>query len=574
MTDVSLHPASAAARRLDMNSDEAKARIRRRYRSEARFRSYGLIAIVITAIFLVVLITDILIKGIPAFTQHSITLDVPVTAEKADPSGDRSEMSLRLGDYNGMVRDAVKEALGVDGRVASRNVGAILSSGSGDSLRAAVAADPSVIGTTMKTQALLADEADLYFKGVGTDIDRAEGQGQVTPSAVEKDVTLTGTPGSFEAIATVARDVIAERLRVLNARIALYENSPEQSLRDRAPGMKENAAVLEALVNGQTAEIPFDSRMPSQLISVNGGLVKVNQVAGDTVTGEALIPLKSIDTGNWQRVTYDTPESDRQIGDTQVAYLDQMNEKGLVSSGFNTRFFTAGDSREPELAGIRGALVGSILTLAVTLALCLPIGVMAAVYLEEFASKNWFTDIIEININNLAAVPSIVFGLLGLAVFLNFFGFPRSAPFVGGLVLALLVLPTIIIASRAALRAVPPSIKEAALGVGASHQQAIFHHVLPLAMPGIMTGTIIGMAHALGETAPLLMIGMVAFIVDVPSGFTDSATVLPVQIFLWSDLPEAAFKQKTAAAIIVLLMVLFGMNGFAIWLRKRFERRW
>ena len=197
-----------------------------------------------------------------------------------------------------------------------------------------------------------------------------------------------------------------------------------------------------------------------------------------------------------------------------------------------------------------------------------------AVYLEEFASKNWFTDIIEININNLAAVPSIVFGLLGLAVFLNFFGFPRSAPFVGGLVLALLVLPTIIIASRAALRAVPPSIKEAALGVGASHQQAIFHHVLPLAMPGIMTGTIIGMAHALGETAPLLMIGMVAFIVDVPTGFSDSATVLPVQIFLWSDLPEAAFKQKTAAAIIVLLMVLFAMNGFAIWLRKRFERRW
>ena len=199
---------------------------------------------------------------------------------------------------------------------------------------------------------------------------------------------------------------------------------------------------------------------------------------------------------------------------------------------------------------------------------------MAAVYLEEFAKKNWFTDLIEININNLAAVPSIVFGLLGLSVFLNFFGLPRSAPIVGGLVLALLVLPTIIIASRAALRAVPPSIKEAALGVGASHQQAIFHHVLPLAMPGIMTGTIIGMAHALGETAPLLMIGMVAFIVDIPGGFTESATALPVQIYLWADLPEAAFKQKTAAAIIVLLVLLFVMNGLAIWLRKRFERRW
>jgi phosphate transport system permease protein len=200
--------------------------------------------------------------------------------------------------------------------------------------------------------------------------------------------------------------------------------------------------------------------------------------------------------------------------------------------------------------------------------------VLAAVYLEEFAPKNRLTALIEVNINNLAAVPSIVFGLLGLAVFLNFFGLPRSAPLVGGMVLALLVLPTIIIASRAALKAVPPSIKEAALGVGASHQQAVFHHVLPLAMPGIMTGTIIGMAHALGETAPLLMIGMVAFIVDIPQAFTEAATVLPVQIYLWSDLPEPAFQQKTAAAIVVLLGFLFVMNGAAIWLRKRFERRW
>ena len=206
-------------------------------------------------------------------------------------------------------------------------------------------------------------------------------------------------------------------------------------------------------------------------------------------------------------------------------------------------------------------IVGSALTLFITLALCLPIGVLAAIYLEEFAAKNRLTDLIEVNINNLAAVPSIVFGLLGLAMFLNFFGLPRSAPLVGGLVLALLVLPTIIIAARAALKAVPPSIKEAALGVGASHQQAVFHHILPLAMPGIMTGTIIGMAHALGETAPLLMIGMVAFIVDVPKTFTDAATVLPVQIYLWSDLPEPAFQYKTAAAIMVLLVFLFVMNG-------------
>ncbi|GBD49978.1 phosphate ABC transporter permease [Methylopila sp. Yamaguchi] len=251
-----------------------------------------------------------------------------------------------------------------------------------------------------------------------------------------------------------------------------------------------------------------------------------------------------------------------------------MRAKGVVETGFNWGFLTSGDSREAEQAGILGALVGSIFTMAVTLVICLPIGVGAAIYLEEFAPKNRWTDIIEININNLAAVPSIVYGLLGLAVFLNFFGMPRSSAVVGGFVLALLVLPTIIIASRAALKAVPPSIREAALGVGASHQQAVFHHTLPLAMPGIMTGTIIGMAHALGETAPLLLIGMVAFIVDVPTSFTSATTALPVQIYLWSDLPEVAFQAKTSAAILVLLFFLFVMNGLAIVLRKRFERRW
>ncbi len=217
-------------------------------------------------------------------------------------------------------------------------------------------------------------------------------------------------------------------------------------------------------------------------------------------------------------MTYETPEADRKLGDRELVWLTTLEAKGTISTGFNWGFFTSGDSREAELAGILGALVGSAYTMLVTLLLCLPIGVASAIYLEEFAPKNRWTDVIEVNINNLAAVPSIIFGLLGLAIFLNFFGLPRSAPLVGGLVLALLVLPTIIIASRAALKAVPPSIREAALGVGASHQQAVFHHVLPLAMPGVLTGTIIGMAHALGETAPLLLIGMVAFIVDVPGG--------------------------------------------------------
>ena len=268
------------------------------------------------------------------------------------------------------------------------------------------------------------------------------------------------------------------------------------------------------------------------------------------------------------------PESERRVNDLQVGWVDALAADGAIERTFNTTFFTAGDSREPEQAGIRGALVGSLLTLAVTLALSFPIGIASAVYLEEFAPKNRWTDLIEVNINNLAAVPSIIFGLLGLAVFLNFFGLPRSVPLVGGLVLALMTLPTIIIASRAALKAVPPSIREAALGMGASRTQTVFHHVLPLAMPGMLTGTIIGMAQALGETAPLLMIGMVAFIVDIPGGITDPSTVLPVQIFLWADSPERAFVERTSAAILVLLVVLVVMNALAVVLRKRFERRW
>jgi len=258
----------------------------------------------------------------------------------------------------------------------------------------------------------------------------------------------------------------------------------------------------------------------------------------------------------------------------QVQWVDHLRENNRVDKRFNTAFFTSGDSREPELAGIWGATVGSFLTLVLTLILSFPIGVAAAVYLEEFAPKNRWTDLIEVNINNLAAVPSIVFGLLGLAVFLNFFGLPRSAPLVGGLVLTLMTLPTIIIASRASLQSVPPSIREAALGVRASKMQTITHHVFPLALPGMLTGTIIGMARALGESAPLLMIGMVAFIVDIPGGFTDPSTVLPVQIYLWADSPERAFVERTSAATMALLVFLILMNLGAVLLRKRFERRW
>jgi len=262
------------------------------------------------------------------------------------------------------------------------------------------------------------------------------------------------------------------------------------------------------------------------------------------------------------------------VDEQAQAWVKSLIDNDQVETRFNTVFFTNGDSREPEQAGIRGAIMGSLFTMFVTLILSFPIGVAAAVYLEEYAPKNKWTDLIEVNINNLAAVPSIIFGLLGVAIFIGMFGMQRSLPLVGGMVLTLMTLPTIIISSRAAIKAVPPSIREAALGIGASKMQMILHHVLPLAMPGMLTGAIIGLAQALGETAPLLMIGMVAFIVDIPGGVADPATVLPVQIFLWSDSPERAFVERTSAAIMVLLGFLIIMNALAVWLRKRLERRW
>ncbi len=322
-----------------------------------------------------------------------------------------------------------------------------------------------------------------------------------------------------------------------------------------------------------------DKRLLAGMVSTGASYKLRNQVLDNPeVIGQTLsvwVPADDdLDMYAKGRIDLTRPENERRINDKQASWIRQLESEERIAKRFNSIFFQAGDSRDPELAGIWGAMVGSFYTLVVTLLLSFPIGIASAIYLEEFAPKNKWTDVIEVNINNLAAVPSIVFGLLGLAVFLNFFGLPRSAPLVGGLVLTLMTLPTIIIASRASLKSVPPSIREAALGVGASKMQMIVHHVLPLAMPGMLTGTIIGMAQALGETAPLLMIGMVAFIVDIPGGFTSPSTVLPVQIFLWADSPERAFVERTSAAIMVLLAFLVVMNATAVYLRKRFEIRW
>jgi phosphate transport system permease protein len=270
----------------------------------------------------------------------------------------------------------------------------------------------------------------------------------------------------------------------------------------------------------------------------------------------------------------DTAPDQRRVSDQQMDWLDGLKREGAVSTTFNTLLFTSGDSTEPELAGVLGAVVGSALMLLVTAGLAIPLGVGAAVYLEEFSRKGRITDLIEVNINNLAAVPSIVYGLLGVALFINWAHLPRSSPLVGGLVLALMALPTIIIATRSALKAVPPSIREAALAMGASKTQTVFHHVLPLAMPGVLTGTIISMAHALGETAPLLLIGMVSFVPGIPGSFTQPAGALPSLVYIWENASERAFHERTAAAILVLLSFMIVMNAAAILLRRRFERRW
>jgi phosphate transport system permease protein len=312
---------------------------------------------------------------------------------------------------------------------------------------------------------------------------------------------------------------------------------------------------------------------PNTQFMVRDAVVRDPSVIGGTLT--LAVPVSDpFDQLNKGLVDRAAPEERRRLSDQEIAWFDQLESEGRISRPFNWGLFTNTDSRFPEMAGLRGALVGSFYTLLVCFLISFPVGIAAAVYLEEFAPKNRFTDLIEVNINNLAAVPSIVFGLLGLAVFLQTFGLPRSAPLVGGLVLALMTLPTIIIVTRSALQSVPPSIREAGYGIGASHHQVIMHHVLPLAMPGIMTGTIIGLAHALGETAPLLLIGMNAFITSPPGGMLDAATTLPTQVFIWADSPERGFVSRTSAGILVLLGFLILMNGLAIFLRQRLERTW
>jgi len=377
-----------------------------------------------------------------------------------------------------------------------------------------------------------------------------------------------GYPGFFQYYVTL--DINFDRERI----------DPKGDLSDNSLFDGDSSTIVnESLFSIIEPKGRKEKKLAKKIVS-SGKDVRIAKMVKDdpglfgTVTQVKFALDDDIDSFLRGYIKRETPESERRINDKVIGFIDKLNEEGRISYEFSDYILSGSASGNPEMAGIKGAFIGSILTLSVCLLIAFPLGVATAVYLEEIAKKNKITEIIEVNINNLAAVPSVVFGIMGLAIFISIFGMPRSIPLVGGMVLALMTLPTIIISSRAAIRAVPPSVRDAAYGIGASKLQVIFHHVIPLAMPGMLTGTIIGMAQALGETAPLLMIGMVAFIVDIPNSVVDPGTVLPVQIFMWADFAERMFIQKTSAAIIVLLGFLIAMNALAVILRKKLERRW
>lgn len=570
-------------------ADAVRQRLARRHRAEGRFQAFGIGAIVLAIAFLAVLLGSIGIQAVGAFTQYTLTLPVTLERETADPRGDMTEASLRRGSYNSLIQRSLQEEFpAAASRAELRELFGLYSGLNAASIMNRVVENPSLVGTTIDVTMPVNHEIDLYLKGVTVEESMAPGSGTVQADGVEGAILLTSdTPAFASAIDRIRQQASEARADILESAARLEARAEGAETRDAreaalaaAARAREDAARFDDVIDPETI-ITLGPRTASLLIRINGGVVAVETLAPDgrSAQGRALLPLESAEPSPvWSEWVIETPASGRRITDQQAVYARALEERGMVSSRFNTLLFLNADSREPELAGVMGAFIGSVLTMLVTMLLAVPIGVGTAIYLEEFAPKNRLTGFIEVNINNLAAVPSIVFGLLGLAVFINTFGMPRSAPLVGGFVLALMTLPTVIISSRAALRAVPPSIREAALGVGASRTQAVFQHVLPLAMPGVLTGSIIGLAQALGETAPLLMIGMVAFVADAPSlglsGLTQPSTVMPVQVFLWSGASERAFEMRTAAAILVLLTLMILFNAAAIVLRRRFERRW
>jgi phosphate transport system permease protein len=569
--------------------EAVERRLAKRYRSELRFRSAGLAAIVISVVILVLLLGSIARDGLPAFTAHQLHLTVQLDRDLVDPEGDGSEASLRQGSYSRVLQNAMRAQFPeVRARRDLRALFQLYTTLNSTRLMSEVLADPQLVGTEHLFVMPISDDLDLYLKHDLVDDRTLPTRGTVGLELDDDEILLNSTEADFAGILAEFRQLLTDEANSMQAlasqietQLASADDGETDQLRTRAERYRSQAGALVEQADAVDGLFELTDDMPSVILELAGGAVQLSALAtdGHGATGRLALPMDGAsEVADWTLYVVDTPAGRRRLSDNEIIWTRALVDRGLVRPGFNTYLFTNADSREPELAGVKGALFGSILTMIITLALSMPIGVFAAVYLEEYAPKNRVTDMIEVNINNLAAVPSIVFGLLGLAVFINVFGLPRSAPVLGGLVLSLMTLPTVIIATRAALKAVPPSIRDAALGVGASQTQAVFHHVLPLAAPGILTGSIIGLARAMGETAPLLMIGMVAFIADAPTlgldGFTEPATVMPVQIFLWYDGAERAFEARTAAAILILLALMIGFNGLAVYLRRKFERRW
>jgi phosphate transport system permease protein len=535
----------------DWASTAARRRVRKRYAADWRLQAYGVLAIGLAVGLLGILITSLVITGFPAFVQTKVDLAVyvdPAKVDAKDPAG---------GNYRVLVREALASFIPAAATDKQKSDAVkILTSDAPYIVRDYVVSHPDTIGKTITVAISVSDPFDQLNKGViPKEVDaltwsqvryfeRLQNRGVVVEdggrTSLKLDVYVdpakiqAGPPPSGD-FAALARDSLQAYLP------DVHDTALFAMLADDAPDAIAKRLAADPSIIGKTVQVTFPVSPPVQELA---------QGKTPKVPNPRFAPI-------------------------QIETFDALAAKGLVHTPFNWELFFNADSRFPERAGLAGAITGTFLMLLISFALSFPIGIAAAVYLEEFAPKNRLTDLIEVNINNLAAVPSVVFGLLGLAVFIGFFGLPRSVPLVGGMVMSLITLPTIIIATRAALKAVPPSIREAALGVGASKHQVMMHHVLPLAMPGILTGTIIGMAHALGETAPLLLIGMNAFIPSIENmGILEPATTLPTQIYSWADSPERGFVSRTSAAILVLLGFLVIMNIIAVVLRQRFERKW
>lgn len=613
MTDIRANPARGPAlgggtREHWTTGHRARRRLRERRFAELRFRLMGIGAIIVALGALFVLLGSILQTASSAFTQNQIKLNIAIHESDLDPDRTRNtEEILFAGDVIGPTIRTLQSTLGLAPGQFDKEVAGLVTDLSTTPLLRRIAENPELIGTRQSLVAPVDDQVDLALKGVLAksrtlpvtgiaqilNVANAQSDAKLAPST-RLDITFSDP--------VLKGWIAAEKERIRARAVAIETEIARLAQFSAGEGSGTVQTVNSTRISGDIAQLRLDAQnlraeiadgapalhlgidRASLFLRIHGGVVKLDAVSERRASGRVILPLQGsapAQAKQWSIVTIATPENARNLSDATWIFADHLRATGQITSQPNWGFFTRTDSREPELAGIWAGLLGSLLTGLTCLLLAIPFGVAGAIYLEEFAPKNRLTDFIEVNINNLAAVPSIVYGLLGAAVFLDFLGrqigvpnMRPGLPLVGGMVLALMTLPTIIIATRASLKSIPPSIRVAALGIGASKMQAILHHVLPLATPGILTGAIIGMAHALGETAPLVLIGMQAFISEPPSGIDSATTVLPVLIYSWADHPERAFSPLTAAAILVLLVVLIFMNGFAAYLRRKFETRW